>query len=148
MVVINTSSILLRGLICGVLVTTVIACKIKDKDVATPNFTGIDRRLQEYADEVFSKDTYNIITGVRIERAEFSEDEVVAVENEINKEDNMPCNEGRSVISLEDYVLNRFDKYARTHVISVNAQDTARWFNCKYQITHCNATDMVFYHET
>lgn len=75
-------------------------------------------------DETLSKDNYQIVQGVTIERRNKSNNDSV-IEAKCKEE-------GRSIVtSFDDYMWKKFENYARTHVVSVKIPETARFFKCK-----------------
>lgn len=78
----------------------------------------LDRELKNYVDRVFKTEHFNIIPGVEFEKLN---------DTTGNRTD---CDTGRSeTTSFEDYIQDKFDQYAKTHVLSVNFEQTARFFS-------------------
>lgn len=76
----------------------------------------LDRELKNYVDRVFKTEQFNIIPGVEFEK--------------LNVTTGTDCDTGRSQqTSFEDYIQDKFDQYAKTHVLSVNFEQTARFFS-------------------
>lgn len=101
----------------------------------------LDRELKNYVDRVFSVEEFHIVPGIEIERAvnqTFIED---ASDN--NRKD---C--GRSYETVQEYVGKKLNSYARSHVLSVNLQETARFFSSapgKYSIQFRACFDSNFF---
>ncbi|KAL1494617.1 hypothetical protein ABEB36_010187 [Hypothenemus hampei] len=81
----------------------------------------LDRELKNYVDRVLKTEDFNVIPGVQFEKLNN-----VTIENSGM---NLNCDKERSEVSFEDYVKRRFDEYANNHVLSVNFEQTARFFS-------------------
>lgn len=74
----------------------------------------LDKRLKNYVDRILSVDEYDIVPGVQIEPIHQNYSETAA--------------STRTLFSLPDYVQQKVDHYLKTHTVSVNLPQTARFF--------------------
>lgn len=77
--------------------------------------TEIDKELKNYVDEVFSAENVEVMPGLQLTKL----DNVSANDN---KYDN-----NATTRSLEDYFHERLDSFAKSRLVSVNVQQTARF---------------------
>lgn len=77
----------------------------------------VERELRRYVDDVMGVDRFNVLPGVRIER-------LVPLEN-ATRDDR---ESGRRIEGFEEYFEDRLERYADTHLVSVNVPETARFF--------------------
>lgn len=82
----------------------------------------VDRELMEYLDETFAIDRYKIIPGVQIEPVRGKN------KSEIERKDDNSCESARRSRGLEDYFHEKLKSYYKTHLVSVNLPETARFF--------------------
>lgn len=84
----------------------------------------LEQELKEYVDELIrNSENYRIIPGVDIKRnINVTSDETLGGS----------CRTGRKMKSLNDYVMERLEKYARSHHLAVDIPQTARFFSRKY----------------
>lgn len=126
MVVDNTKYIILHGLVSCLLLASTYGCKPNPQlDVnELKRFTNVDRELKNFIDQTLSADNFQIVQGISIER-------LVNLNNSADGEEK--CAEsGRSVVSsIDDYLWNKVENFARTHVVTVSVPETARFFKCK-----------------
>ncbi|XP_066247954.1 uncharacterized protein Osi24 [Euwallacea similis] len=81
----------------------------------------LDRELKNYVDRVFKTEQFVIVPGLEFEK--------VGNTTILANISDTRCDNARSGVSLEDYVQRRLDQYAETHVLSVNLDQTARFFS-------------------
>lgn len=91
------------------------------RNVSDDQFTGVDRQLKEYIDQILSTDTYNVVPGLRIERS-------LSVVQNATKEEEANCGESRAIEGIGNYFQEKLKQYYDTHLVSVNLPETARFF--------------------
>lgn len=82
----------------------------------------LDRELKNYVDRVFSVEEFHIVPGIEIERS-------VNRTADDSDRDAKGCRQGRSSETVEEYAIDKLNRYAKTHTLSVNLQETARFFS-------------------
>lgn len=75
----------------------------------------IDNDLKQYVDELFSVDNVPVVPGINLKKIENNTDNIIVSRNKV------------SARSVDDYFQNRLDDFARTHSVSVNLGETARF---------------------
>lgn len=88
----------------------------EDINVNKENF--LDTELKNYVDDIFSKKNVYIVPGIRLEENANS-----------TTNDTEFCESVRHSKSVEDYFKERLKQYAKTHLLSVNVQETARFLS-------------------
>lgn len=97
----------------------------------------LEKELLNYVDETLSRDSYVFFDGVKIEPAVsvIRRNESSASAGSPRSARNTIDNEvEESDADFDGRVLNKFDKYARSHILSVNLPQTARFFTFKCKL--------------
>jgi hypothetical protein len=105
------------------------AVRLVNDDPEDPKVRKIEGELLNYVDETLSRDNYVIFDGVKIEPVESM------MKSDVNFTKNGSPRSGRKLPeSFDRIVIEKFSKYAKNHVMSVNLPATARFFGfkCKF----------------
>lgn len=105
----------------SVLVTLVCILQYTKASEHSKNITTLDQELIQYVDEIFNIDKYRILPGIEVERKENLPKKNVTYNSNNNNEKRSMTND------LQDYVYKRMDNYLKTHVVSLNLPETARF---------------------
>ncbi|KAJ8969597.1 hypothetical protein NQ317_015468 [Molorchus minor] len=82
----------------------------------------LDRELKNYVDRVLGVDVIHIIPGVEIEKAANN-----TFNNTIKNTFTDKCIKGRHLETVEEYAGRKLDQYSKSHMLSVNLRETARF---------------------
>lgn len=89
-------------------------------------FSNLDQELVRYVDDIFSDSgrQIDVVPGICIERKSGNFSNVNStLEN---------CSTSRGIDSVEEYFSEKWDNFAKTHVLAMNVPETARFFfSCK-----------------
>jgi len=95
-------------------------CKIEE------NFSGLDKELVRYVDDIFSVDNVTVIPGIGIERRNKDVEDVHRNDTDLKK-----CDTPRKSMQFEDYFYDKWNDYTDSHIVKVNLTSTARFFGGK-----------------
>lgn len=91
------------------------ACETSEKVVEE---SVVDKELKNYVDDLFSENNFFIVPGIRVE----------GITN-TTKNETKYCDSGRSARSVEDYFQEKLDDFTKTHTLSVNVLEAARFLS-------------------
>lgn len=92
--------------------------------------TEVDNELKNYVNRVFSTDNVEIVPGIKITKID-------------NATKNVEDCDHNNTESVEEYVRDKLDGFARTHSVSIDMKETARFLYPSGDKTTSKQIDLV-----